>query len=154
MDLDAMMSEFRVASRELFNQFFRIPDPYNNDGWAYEERFSRVQAALFQALVVEPAKLPDSRYGELLPSIRVELRHGDRAPIMLNRDVDSGYWDHPLKEATRDAKLLFVSFFDWDQLDYRDNRYVRVKVEHWPSQKVAEGKHALIESQYVRFANA
>ena len=154
MDLDAMMNQFRVASRELFNQFFRVPDPYNNDGWACEERFSRVQAALFQALVVEPAKLPDSRYGELFPSIAVELRHGDRAPIMLNRGVDSGYWDHPLKEVTRDANLLFVSFFDWDQLDYRDNRYVRVKVEHWPSQKAAEGKHALIESQYVRFAKS
>jgi hypothetical protein len=154
MDLDAMMNHFRVASRELFNQFFRIPDPYNNDGWAYEERFSRVQAELFRALVVEPAKLPETQYGQLIPNIRVELRCSDRAPIMFNRDVDSGYWDHPLKEVTRDAKPSFVSFFDWDQLDYRNNRYVRAKVEAWPAQKAAEGKHALIEAQYVRFAKA
>lgn len=52
----------------------------------------------------------------------------DFAPIMFNREIQSGYWDHPLKEVTNDAKLVFVSFFDWDDLDYRDNRYVRVIV--------------------------
>jgi len=154
MELDELMNRFRVASRELFNHYFRVPDPYNNDGWTYEERFARVQTELFQTLVVEPGNLGNARYGAMLPAVRVELRHGDRAPIMLNRETDSGYWDHPIKEVTRDAKLNFIRFFDWDQLDYRDNRYVRVRVESWPSQKNAEGKDALIESHYVKFAKA
>lgn len=151
MELDDLINNFRLASRELFNHFFRVPDPYKNDGWAHEERFSKVEAELFQALVVEPARLPDGVYGELFPTIRAELRHGDCAPIMLNRDVDSGYWDYPVEQVTRDAKLLFVRFFDWDLLDVRDNRYVRVKVDQWTSHHDAAGKHALIESQYVRF---
>jgi hypothetical protein len=59
---------------------------------------------------------------------------------MLNREVDSGYWDYPLEEVTREAKLGFISFFDWDQLDYRDHRYVRVQVLEWASQPTVVGE--------------
>lgn len=151
MDLDASLNQFRIASRELFNMFFRVDDPYKNDqAWVLEERYREVEDLLFQKLVVEPANLRAVAYGVLNPSIRVELKHGESAPIMLNREVDSGYWDHPLREVTRDAKLAFISYFDWDQLDYRDHRYVRVQVLEWPSQPCAVGKHAFIEAHYVR----
>jgi hypothetical protein len=70
---------------------------------------------------------------------------------MLNRKADSGCWDHPIRKATREARLAFKTFFDWGQLAYRDNRYVRAQVEGWKSHPEAAGKHALIESQYVRF---
>ena len=153
MNIDEMMNRFRLASREVFNHFFRVSDPYNNDGWSFEERFSEVQAVLFKKLVTEPASLSDKGYGYLQPEILVELR-SESAPIMLNREVDSGYWDHPIKEVTKDARLLFISFFDWDQLDYRDNRYVRVQMDRWSSHPETVGKHALIESQYVRFVKA
>ena len=151
-NIDEMMKQFRLASRELFNHFFRVADPYNNDGWSFEKRFSEVQDVLFKKLVTEPASLSDTRYGHLQPEILVQLRGSESAPVMLNREVDSGYWDHPIKEVTKDVRLLFISFFDWDQLDYRDNRYVRVKVDRWSSHPETIGKHALIESQYVRFA--
>lgn len=154
INVDEMMNRFRLASREVFNHFFRVPDGYDNDGWLFEERFSHVQVILFQKLVTEPASLSNVRYGDLQPEILVELRGGDSAPIMINREVDSGYWDYPLKVVTKDARLLFVNFFDWDQLDYRDNRYVRLQIDHWPSYPEAAGKHALIESHYVRFTKA
>ena len=154
IDVDEMMNRFRLASREVFNHFFRVPDAYDNDGWLSEERFSHVQIILFQKLVTEPASLSNVRYGDLQPEILVELRGGDSAPVMINREVDSGYWDYPLKVVTKDARLLFVNFFDWDQLDYRDNRYVRLQIDHWPSHPEAAGKHALIESHYVRFTKA
>jgi len=101
---------------------------------------------------VQPGKLPPVEYGGVT-TILVGLR-SEFAPIMLNRAVDSGYWDHPIREVTRDAQMVFVCFFDWDQLDVRDNRYVRVLVQAWPSKSEAIGKHALIESQYVRFIDA
>lgn len=152
MDLDARLNHFRTASRELFNHFFRVDDPYNNDdAWALEERYREVESLLFAKLVLEPADLPIIPYGTLNPNIRVELRRGELAPIMLNREIDSGYWDYPLKEVTREAKLAFVSFFDWDQLDYRDHRYVRVQVTEWRSWPDAVGKHAFIEAHCVRF---
>jgi len=92
-------------------------------------------------------------YGTLQPEILVELR-SDFCSIMLNREINSGYWDFPLREVTRDARLHFITFFDWDNLDYRDNRYVRVQVADWPSHPEAVGKDALIESQYVHFVLA
>jgi hypothetical protein len=154
MGIDELMTQFRLASRQLFNQFYRVSDPYNNDGWTLEERFSQVQEALFRTLVVEPGKLPPTRYGDVSSKIFVELRHAESAPIMLNRELDSGYWDHPVKEVTREARMAFVRFFDWDQLDVRDNRYVRALVQEWPSRPELVGKHALIESHYVRFIDA
>lgn len=153
IDIDGLMNQFRLASRELFNQFFRVPDPYKNNGWLFEARFSVVQMTLFQKLVTEPASLANIEYGNLQTEILVELRDCDVAPIMINREVDSGYWDHPKKEITKDARLVFVRFFDWDQLDYRDNHYVRVQIDRWPSHPETAGKHALIESQYVRFSS-
>ncbi len=153
MQLDAHLNQFRIASRELFNKFFRVDDPYKNDqAWVLEERYREVEALLFQKLVVEPMNLPTVAYGVPNPHIRVELKHGEFAPIMLNREVDSGYWDHPLREVTREAKLAFISYFDWDQLDFRDHRYVRVQVLEWPSQPGAVGKHAFIEAHYVRYS--
>lgn len=151
-DLDEMMNRFRLASRELFNHYFRVPDPYNSNGWALEERFSVVQEVLFQKLVSEPASLSAMSYGQIQPEILVELRGSDAAPVMLNRKIDSGYWDYHIKEVTNEPTLLFVSYFDWDQLNFRDNRYVRVQVDSWASCTEVVGKHALIESHHVRFA--
>jgi hypothetical protein len=156
VELDALMNRFRVASRELFNQFFRIDDPdrHHQHAWVLEERYGEVESLLFQKLVLEPAELPLLSYGVLHPGINVRLRHSAFAPIMLNREIDSGYWDYPLKEVATDAKLALMSFFDWDQLDYRDHRYVRVQVIEWSSQPSTVGKHALIEAPYVSFAKA
>lgn len=152
MELDALLNRFRIATRELFNHFFRIDQPYDNsDAWALEERYSEVESLLFEKLVLEPANLPIISYGTLHPNILVELPHGEFAPFLLNRELQSGYWDHPLKEVMREAQLAFVSFFDWDQLAYRDHRYVRVQVMDWPSHPEAVGKHALVETHYVRF---
>jgi hypothetical protein len=151
--VDEQMNQFRIASRELFNHFFRIRDPYGSDqqAWLYESRFRDLQVLLFQKLVTEPLSLDIVEYGCLQPDILVEPRYDEAIPIMLNRDVDSGYWDYSLKEINKDARLLFISFFDWDQLDYKDNRYVRVYVDCLSNHTNAIGKHGLIELQHVRF---
>jgi hypothetical protein len=156
MNLDTRLNLFRLASRELFNHYFRVEDASGNgtdpEAWGAQERFDEVETVLFEKLVLEPAQMTGPAYGLRNAHIRVSLRSGSVAPIMLNREVDSGYWDHPIGEVTDDATLEFVSFFDWDQLHYRDYRYVRVVVAAWSSQPTAVGKHALIESQYVRYA--
>jgi len=155
VELDECMNQFRIASRELFNHFFRVADPHGSkQAWPQEERFRDLQSLLFQKLVAEPLSLDILEYGYPWPDILVEPRYDGAVPIMLNRDVDSGYWDYPLKEINKDSRLVFVSFFDWDQLDYRDNRYVRVRVDYSSGNADIIGKHALIESQYVRFVKS
>lgn len=156
MKHDAQVNRFRLASRELFNNYFRIEDASGNgtdsEAWSALERFIEVETVLFEKMVLEPLELTGPTYGQCNPRIRVCLRSGSFAPIMLNREVDSGYWDYPLQEVTADAILQFVRFFDWDQLHYCDYRYVHVVVVDWPSHPAVVGKHALVETQYVRYA--
>jgi hypothetical protein len=153
--VDEALESFRLASRELFNGFFRVThDPFANGGWALLERFERVEEVLFEQMVAPACTSGAQRYGQAQPSISVALRAGDVAPIMINREVDSGYWDHPVNLLTRDASLRFVRFFDWDQLGPRDNRYLRVVVQSWPGRPEVEGKHALVESHYAAYREA
>jgi hypothetical protein len=152
LDVDDLVNKFRLASRELFNHFFRVPNPYDGDeGWEMRERFLAVQSVLFQKLVTEPAGLPSIKYGDPQTNITVKIRVNENVPVMLNREISSGYWDHPVKEATQEASFCFLAFFDWDQLGYQDNRHVRVRVDRWPSHPEVIGKHALIDCQYIRF---
>jgi hypothetical protein len=140
MMLNDLMQTFRLASRAIFNQYFHLPDPWkdSDSAFAAEERFSAVEAVLFQKLVAEPALLSLVDYKNMQPSICVELAEKTaRAPIMVNREIKSGYWDYPVGEVARDAVMLFIQFFDWDVLSYRDNRFVRVLIKEWPSHKVA-----------------
>ena len=151
MSIDESMRRFRLASRELFNAYFRVDDPWNNDGWRLEERFSQVEAILFDVLVARHCEINATGYGELQPSIQVALNRSEFAPVMINRESDSGYWDFPVERMTKTGRLAFIRFFDWDLLAIRDNQYVRVRIEEWPERPECVGKHALIESQYVVF---
>jgi hypothetical protein len=153
--LNELMNSFRLATRELFNHYFLVPGARDDNAWRVVERFGEVQEVMFRTLVTGPASLPTIRYGDIQPEILVELRERlDRAPVLLNREVQSGYWDHPLPELTRSAKLAFISFFDWDEVSYRDHQYARAQVLEWPEHPEVVGKHALIESQYVHFVRA
>jgi hypothetical protein len=155
------ISLFRTASRELFNTYFRVRGgeqdgssssaALHQGAWEAETDFREVEALLFEKLVAKPSGLT-VRYGELQPSIVVKLR-SKFCPVMINRGIDSGDWDHPVNEITEHAKLLFISFFDWDALAVRDYLYVRVLVQEWADHADAVGKHALIETQYVSFAS-
>ena len=85
MNFNERMNRFRVASRELFNNFLHIAgassstsgtplNEYSADGaWELEIRFSHVEEVLFESLVCEPAKLTHEGYGRLQPEIVVEL---------------------------------------------------------------------------------
>ncbi|HZZ91906.1 MAG TPA: hypothetical protein VFE23_05045 [Usitatibacter sp.] len=153
MSLDLLMNTFRVASRELFNHYFRLDDPYSATAaaWAAEERFREVESVLFDQLVVVPIGLRLGNYGKPQERIIVKSRLGGPVPAMINREFTSGYWDYPVKEMSSSATLLFVKFFDWDQLAVRDNRYVCVQIVDWADHPEAKGKSALIETNLIEF---
>lgn len=60
--------------------------------------------------MTEPAALSDIKYGAIQINV-VELRDSESVPCMINREIDSGYWDYPVKVIYKDARLLFISFF-------------------------------------------
>jgi hypothetical protein len=150
-DIDAAIREFRVASREMFNGYFRIDNPYENDGWDGRDRFSRLESTLFDTLVGQRCGIEPGSYGTAFGGILVKLRDLDTAPAQINRLVDSGYWDYPITQIDSSTEMSFVAFFDWDQLAYRDNRFVRARVQAWSSHADAVGKHVLLEAQHVAF---
>lgn len=154
MDLTTLMKRFRLADRELFNHYFHIEDPYNHpEAWDIEEGFRRVQRILFEEMVQIPADLPDTPYFSVQSDIRV-LPTSSSCPAMINREIDCGYWDHPVEAITQDATLHFIHFFDWDTLAQRDYQYVRAVIADWPAHPELVGKHTLAETMYVSFAKA
>ena len=149
------LNAFRLASRGLFNDYFRAKgEPYENDGWSLLERFCEVEEVLFQNMVGPACDSELVPYGQPQEHLLVKLRAGGFAPIMLNRENDSGYWDHPVTEVTEDAAMQFIRFFDWDQLATRDNRYVEIVITSWPSKPELVGKHGLLETQYTAYSEA
>lgn len=151
MCINHLINRFRVASRELFNNFFSVLDPYNNDGFIWVERFREVEVSLFQQLVTAAAGIDRIQYGSFQPNISVTLNCGNFAPIMINRETNGGYWDFPVTQVDSSARLGFIGFFDWDLLHCRDNQYVRVKILNWQSHPECVGKDALIEATNVAY---
>lgn len=155
MDINQAMSKFRLANRELFNNYFYelydTQNMLNNQNWTLDDSISRVNAALFKTMVTERFCCDVVEYGQANPHIRIKLHHNQTVPININRETDSGYWDFPIEDARPDALLSFVCFFDWDEANKRKNQYVRVKIEEWPEQPELTGKDALIEARYVEY---
>ena len=154
--LDERMQRFRIASRELYNNFFAVPDPWRNDGWIMAERFADVEQVLFRRLVFEPTPEGLSQgcaHFDVELAIQVVLTT-PFCPIMINRAIDSPYWDHPIKEITQEARLLYIEFFDWDELSFRNNQYVRVRIQQWDAHPGTVGSQALVEARHVRYAKA
>jgi hypothetical protein len=150
----ACMRTFRLASRDTFNAYFKRDDPYATDGWQWEERFKLLEERLFEVLVSAPLGISTASYGYPQPRLVARVDGKRDVPALLNREISSGYWDHPLASLSPTARLIFVSFFDWDALGDRDNRYVLVEIEDWPEHPEVNGKRALIEWYLTRFSTA
>jgi hypothetical protein len=154
-DLDARVRKFRIASRELFNTYFAIPEPWKDTdkAWQSMDYFVEIEAAMFNYMVLAPENMALIRYGQTHPGIDVGAKPGILAlPAMINRDISSGYWDFALPELPPDVSLNFVSFFDWSDLDLRDNEFVKVIVRASPSSPDIVGKQALVRPINVIFS--
>jgi hypothetical protein len=151
MSAEALMADFRVASRKLFNRFFRIAGPWENQeaAWSLVERFNDLESVLFRKMVSEALNIEGIDYGHPQEDILVVGQDGISA--LINREIDSGYWDFPTSTIPVDAEMQFISFFDWDALAMRDNRYARVRIAACDSNQALVGKHALLDSQRVSY---
>ena len=153
MKLDLLLKRFRLASRDLFNQYyFAAPSSEFGDALEAWECFEPVEEALFQTLVVQPGILSPTKYGALNLEIDV-VTQSDSAPIWINREhgKDHGYWDFPVTKVDKTATMKFVAFFDFDCSRACDHQYVHVEISDWPSEQGTIGRRALIENQYVSF---
>ncbi len=156
MNIDKFVNKFRIASRELFNNSF-LEQFLESEDWEFYELFTCIEEELFNALVTSRIGISKNVYG-CSPQSEIEVIPSENSicgiPIMLNRSIDSGYWDHEIDRAEIGCEFTFLSFFDWDQRSYKDNRYVRAIVKFWPEHSELIGKHVLIETTYVTYRKA
>jgi hypothetical protein len=151
--VEKLMVDFRVADRELFNGFFRIDQPWENQevAWMLVERFNDLELVLFQKMVSEALGIGGNAYGEPQKDILLKGKEQDGVSALINREVDSGYWDFPVSKIPIDAEIQFICFFDWDVLAVRDNKFVRGRIASCASSPVLVGKHALVDVQVVSY---
>ncbi len=152
MRLDPQLHRFRLASRDLFNQYYFPGPPNSIDIWDALELFAPVEEVLFQTLVIQKSPLSPTSYGAPNSEILVVVR-SDSTPIMVNRErgKDHGYWDFPIERVDRKIVMNFVCFFDFDKTRHQDHQYVHVEIADWASDPEVVGRRALIENQYVSF---
>jgi hypothetical protein len=158
-DVTDVLQSFRECVRHLWNANFMSLIPASEDRWEPQHVFEEAASILFRALVVHRLGLGPEAYSDhaLKPTtplswLRV-VPSGDRGcPIMINRDAKalSGYWDHPItRVSAADVDLRFVSWFDFDDLDFRDFKYYQVHILSSRIEGIA-GRSALLECEYAR----
>ncbi len=128
------------------------PDPdFRN--WDSLEQFDEIRRILFGELVLGKVgrKWPlRSLFENALPFFQITPSF--ERPIMIQNprpEAASGYWDHPVNRIKPGlAELLFISYFDWNEMDYADLRYYRVKIASFAAHPELVGREALIERQH------
>jgi hypothetical protein len=111
---------------------FRRDAERDND-WDLSELFDEVAARLFHAIVLRKIGRDRALQPDFLcpkePLMFLRLEFGRRSDLMVNRGVNTGYWDDPLRVASSDdLDLRFVQFFDWSSLEYRDFALYRARI--------------------------
>ena len=116
------------------------------------EDFGELTIVLFKHLILSEFGLNHKSNEWLLePSTMFHvIPLGDTCPIMINREIQSKYWDHPITEIKKnDLKMVFLDYFDWDDLDLIDFRYYRVRIIESATYPDLVGSDALIETIYA-----
>jgi hypothetical protein len=154
-DVSNVFDHYRSSARAIWNTAF-WPDPdFRN--WDSIDQFHEIEKRLFRELVL--AKLDREcplcdLFLRPIPFFQVapSILHGTRILIQNPRPgKPTGYWDDPVNLIKpREAELFFIAYFDWDQMDYIDLRYYRVKIVSFDAHPELVGREALIERQHAR----
>jgi hypothetical protein len=162
LDITTSVANFREAARHLWNCHYLpfLPE----DPWDARDSFDEVIAHLFASIVLEPCDIIGTRLApsctgqpDVVKGLLVRPWPEQGALILINREAgrSSGYWDHPKKTiAAEEAELHFARFYDWEEIGYRDFRYVEVLIVSAPADPSICGHWALLDFEYARvFAN-
>jgi hypothetical protein len=153
-DVSIIFDHYRMSARAIWNTAFWPDQDFRN--WDSIDQFHQIAKLLFQELVL--AKLErewplQDLFENVIPFFHVvpSLVHG--TPIMIQNPrpgAPTGYWDDPVKFVKPgQAELPFIAYFDWNQMDYIDLRYYRVKIASFDGHSELVGREALIERQHA-----
>jgi hypothetical protein len=153
-DVSSMFDHYRMSARAIWNTAFWPDQKFRN--WDSIDQFHQIEELLFQVLVlakVGRAWPSQKLFENAIPFFQVvpSLVHG--TPIMIRNPrpgAPAGYWDDPVNLVKPgQVELLFIAYFDWDEMDYIDLRYYRAKIASFDAHSELVGREALIERQHA-----
>jgi hypothetical protein len=153
-DVSSIFDHYRASARTVWNTAF-WPDPgFRN--WDSIDQFHEIEKLLFEELVL--AKLDrewplQNIFRDSIPFFRIVPTIGHGTPILIQKPrpgAPTGYWDDAVNLVKPgEATLFFISYFDWNQMDYIDLRYYRAKIANFDGHAELVGREALIERQHA-----
>jgi hypothetical protein len=151
-DISTIFDHYRISARGIWNTAF-WPDPDFHD-WDSVEQFDEIQKILFNELVLRKTDrewpfrsifLDAIPFFQVVPTIH--------APILIQNprsERETGYWDHPVRQVKPGrADLQFISYFDWNRMDYVDFHYYRVKITRFDEHADVVGREALMQRDHA-----
>jgi hypothetical protein len=155
MNLNERMSQFRLASRDLYNIYFYTHDKVSAS--EAEERYSDVLESLFINIVSRPEGLTEIPYYETQKEITVTLPNTATGKYLIDVETKPGNWEHltiSCSCAEQVLKLNFECYFDWNNSKIKDNRYISGPIISFVGNEELNGKQALIEASDAVFLKA
>jgi hypothetical protein len=154
-DITDLVQKHRECSRHVWNTYFWPQAEVEND-WDLRDRFEDINVKLFSSLVLWPLERegqePTPSYWHPLQPLRfMRVVPNNLCSILINREIESGYWDHPITEVTEsDIDMRFIHYFDWSPIGHRDFEYIRVLIISSARRPELNGRHALVKPLNVR----
>ena len=144
-----IFQQYRECARHIRNAYYVPKDM--NDGDIVED-FDALSVLLFRHLVLGEVGVDRESNNWLSEPALIfpVVPSGNVCPIMINRKEQSDYWDHPLTEIKKDdLEMVFIDYFDWDDMDLIDLRYYRVRITTSSVYPDLVGSDALIATIYA-----
>ena len=154
-DITDLIQRHRECSRHLWNTYF-WPQAEVEDDWDLRDQFEDVSAKLFTSIVLWPLERESHLFkpAYLIPQVPVPfIRVVPKGTCIaqVNREIDSGYWDHPIKELEEnDIDMRFVHYFDWWNVGHRDFEFLKVLIVSSTKHPELNGRHALVSPLNVK----
>lgn len=154
-DVTELMDHYRIISRSIWNAGFWPVSGLRN--WDSRDQFDQIKKLLFKSLVDARAAEEDDfcDLGNVPEHLYRVIPAGSApVPIMIHqpREGDRNrYWDDPISQISgSEAELHFIDYFDWNEMDYIDFQYYRVRIAAFPTQPHLVGREALLDHRYAR----
>jgi hypothetical protein len=153
-DVTSILDHYRESARAIWNTAFWPDQDFRN--WDSLEQFNEIEKLLFQELVLAKVDREwrlQNLFESAIPFFHIvpSIAHG--TPILIQKPrqgAPTGYWDDPVNLVKPgQAELHFIAYFDWNQMDYIDLRYYRVKIASFDTHSELVGREALIERQHA-----
>ena len=144
-----IFQNYRECARHIRNTYY-VPNDFGDEN--FSEDFDELSIVLFKHLVLGEFGINRDSINWLAePATMFQVvPSGEACPIMINRQEQSDYWDHPVTEIKKDdLEMVFIDYFDWDDMDLVDFRYYWVRITASTTYPDLVGYDALISTIYA-----